>query len=266
MGYTQLRNANPDTKDYPGWCLKLVTVAFFGSPGGHNCAKDAWNASGTKNGSRSMPDVQVPVWFSWVGTIDGITKDWGHVVVWFPGRGFLSSPGKWTDGYGQQWFSSIEAVERWFGAPYLGFTLDIPMRGSVAQWVDGPTPTPTPTPSPDYTGSYTVVPGDTLSGIADQYGVAWQDLYAANTDVIGSDPNLIRPGMVLRVPGGSPAPAPVPAGTTYTVVAGDTLWGIAVNFYGDGMRWSEIYNANVATIGGDPGLIIPGQVLTIPGV
>jgi len=49
--------------------------------------------------------------------------------------------------------------------------------------------------------TYTVQPGDTLGGIASKYdGVTWQQIYAANKAVIGSDPDLIQPGMVLVIP------------------------------------------------------------------
>ena len=48
--------------------------------------------------------------------------------------------------------------------------------------------------------TYTVVSGDTLSGIAAKYGMSWQTLYAANKGVVGSNPNLIRPGEVLTIP------------------------------------------------------------------
>jgi LysM repeat protein len=53
---------------------------------------------------------------------------------------------------------------------------------------------------------------------------------------------------------------------TYTVKQGDTLSAIALHFYGDGTEpfWRMIYNANIAVIGPDPMLIIPGQQLTIP--
>jgi LysM repeat protein len=49
---------------------------------------------------------------------------------------------------------------------------------------------------------YTVAPGDTLSAIAVAVGVpgGWQALYAANRQVIGSDPNVIRAGIVLAEP------------------------------------------------------------------
>lgn len=59
----------------------------------------------------------------------------------------------------------------------------------------------------------------------------------------------------------SPAPA---ASKTYTVVRGDCLWNIAKKFYGNGAKYTVIYNANKGVIGGNPNLIYPGQVLTIP--
>jgi hypothetical protein len=49
----------------------------------------------------------------------------------------------------------------------------------------------------------TVVKGDTLWDIAQaEYNDAtrWPEIYAANTDVVGADPDLIFPGQVLRIP------------------------------------------------------------------
>ncbi len=49
--------------------------------------------------------------------------------------------------------------------------------------------------------TYTVRPGDTLSGIAANLGIAdWRRLYEANRGVIGADPNRIFPGQVLVLP------------------------------------------------------------------
>ncbi|MFR0880845.1 MAG: LysM peptidoglycan-binding domain-containing protein [Oscillospiraceae bacterium] len=61
------------------------------------------------------------------------------------------------------------------------------------------------------------------------------------------------------------SPAPKSA-KKYTVVKGDTLWGIAKKYYGDGSKYKKIYDANKKVIGSDPNLIKPGQVLTIPAV
>lgn len=49
--------------------------------------------------------------------------------------------------------------------------------------------------------TYTVVKGDTLSGIASKlhYPGGWQALYSKNKSTIGSNPNLIKPGQVLQL-------------------------------------------------------------------
>ena len=65
---------------------------------------------------------------------------------------------------------------------------------------------------------YTVVHGDTLSGIADDQDVrgGWRGLYAANRSAIGSDPDLIVPGQRLALRGDGatktrPAHRPAPS-------------------------------------------------------
>jgi len=94
--------------------------------------------------------------------------------------------------------------------------------------------------------------GDTLSGIAARFAVrgGWPALYAANRPLIGSDPNTIRPGTVLVLPGRM---APV----RYTVTAGDTLAGIATVFAVRG-GWPALYAANRRVIGPDPTGSVPG--------
>ena len=64
-------------------------------------------------------------------------------------------------------------------------------------------------PDDRQTDYYTVLPGDTLWDIAakvlktdDQRAIArfWPTLHRANVDVVGRNPNLIRPGQVLYIP------------------------------------------------------------------
>ncbi|GAA2198995.1 LysM domain-containing protein [Sinomonas flava] len=52
---------------------------------------------------------------------------------------------------------------------------------------------------PTGTREVVVEPGDTLSGIAEQFGVDLGALVAANADTV-PDPDLIHPGQVLRLP------------------------------------------------------------------
>lgn len=56
-----------------------------------------------------------------------------------------------------------------------------------------------PKPAPPKVTTYVVRSGDTLSGIAGKYRTTWQALYAKNRAVIGSNPNLIKPGQRLVV-------------------------------------------------------------------
>lgn len=58
----------------------------------------------------------------------------------------------------------------------------------------------------------------------------------------------------------TPEPGPTPAGT-YTVRSGDTLWGIAERFLGNGSSYILLMTANHLT----DSTIYPGQELIIPG-
>jgi len=54
-----------------------------------------------------------------------------------------------------------------------------------------------------------------------------------------------------------------PASKTYTVKSGDSLSKIAKEFYGDPMKYKEIFAANTDVLE-DPNKIFPGQELKIP--
>jgi len=124
-----------------------------------------------------------------------------------------------------------------------------------------PTPAPAPAPAPAASGNtYTVVKGDTLSGIASKYGTTYQALAALNGI---ADPNKIYPGQVLKISGSAPAPKPAskPAASsgTYTVVKGDTLSGIAAKY---GTTYQKLAQINGIA---DPNKIYPGQVIKLTG-
>ncbi len=48
--------------------------------------------------------------------------------------------------------------------------------------------------------TYAVKSGDNLSVIAARYGLTWQQLYHANRGRVGDNPNLIHPGLKLKIP------------------------------------------------------------------
>ena len=73
-----------------------------------------------------------------------------------------------------------------------------------------------------------------------------------------------------RSPEPSPDPSPDPA-PTVTVQAGDSLWAIAERLLPAGATdadvaaaWPRLYDANRDVVGPDPGLIHPGEILTVP--
>jgi len=47
--------------------------------------------------------------------------------------------------------------------------------------------------------SYTVQSGDTVSGIAERYGLQSKTVFAANYDILQDDPHMLRPGQELRI-------------------------------------------------------------------
>ena len=61
----------------------------------------------------------------------------------------------------------------------------------------------------------------------------------------------------------TPAAPTAPAASSYTVQAGDTLYGIALQYWGNGLYWPALYQDNRSTIS-NPNLIYVGQVVTVP--
>lgn len=72
-----------------------------------------------------------------------------------------------------------------------------------------------------------------------------------------------KPPVVTRTVTTNNTAASKPSGQNYTVKRGDCLWNIAKKYYGNGSKYTTIYNANRNKIK-NPNLIYPGQVLWIP--
>ncbi len=113
--------------------------------------------------------------------------------------------------------------------------------------------------------SYTVRAGDTLAIIAVRVlGDASRFMEIATFNGI-ANPNLISVGQVLKVPGSTASTPPVKAdsgkASTYTVLPGDTLSGIAGRLLSNQARWREIALLNGIR---NPSALRIGQLLKIP--
>lgn len=115
------------------------------------------------------------------------------------------------------------------------------------------------------TGTYTVRPGDTLSGIAARHGVSLATVFAANNMNMRT---IIYPGQIIKVGPTAPAPvsqpAPVPAApaapevpVSVVVKAGDTLSAIAAR---SGVSLASILAANNLQM---RSIIYPGQKILL---
>ncbi|MBN1964299.1 MAG: LysM peptidoglycan-binding domain-containing protein [Anaerolineae bacterium] len=195
------------------------------------------------------------------------------------------NPGDTVGAIALQFDSTIEAIVRANGLGsanliYVGQDLVVPVRQQPVltpyptplptQAGILPTPTPfgyypppTPTPPPNTGGPtlvYIVQAGDTLSRIATIYNVTVDALVQLNGIV---NPNLIRTGQQLLVPGiPTPIPPtpqpPAPQPRTHVVQTGENLFRIALRY---GVRWDVLARLNGII---NPNRIFIGQVLLIP--
>ena len=97
--------------------------------------------------------------------------------------------------------------------------------------------------------TYTVMPGDTMWGIANKNKVGLNELLKANPQII--DPSLILPGQKINIPSTNES--------GYTVMPGDTLWNIANK---NKIGLSDLLKANPQIK--NSSLILPGQKINIP--
>jgi len=107
---------------------------------------------------------------------------------------------------------------------------------------------------------YRTQANDTMSSIAAKFHVSLAELEAANPQI--ADPSRIFPNEIVHVPGASgqhPTSVP-PHVATYIVQPGDIKSGIAA---AHGLSEAALEAANPQIP--NPNLIVPGQVINIPG-
>ena len=110
--------------------------------------------------------------------------------------------------------------------------------------------------------TYVVVSGDTLGKIAKKFGTTYQEIALINGI---PNPDIIQVGQVLKIPGSSSNTSSSSSQnstlsyTTYEIVNGDTLSGIAKRC---GTTYQELARINGIA---DPNKIQVGQVIKVPG-
>lgn len=113
---------------------------------------------------------------------------------------------------------------------------------------------------------YVVQPGDTLLGIARQFGVELEDLRSENPMIrppMRPD-KVLYPGEIINVPVGPPlppppAPPPPPTVIEYIIQPGDTLYAVSRRF---NLPVGVIVARNPHLLG-RPELIFPGEIIYV---
>ncbi|MFC8358267.1 transglycosylase family protein [Streptomyces griseorubiginosus] len=186
-----------------------IAVPLIGTGTAHAADVDTWNkvaacessnnwSINTGNGYYGGLQFTRSTWEAYGGTryaarADLATKDQQIAVAEkvLDGQG----PGAWPT-------CSVRA-----GLTRGGGTPDIEPLGERSAAVREVRPQTTPQSRAGTAQMYTVVRGDSLSGIADAHQVrgGWRQLYDANRQTIGADPDLILPGqrLKLRAPAGA---------------------------------------------------------------
>ena len=146
---------------------------------------------------------------------------------------------------------------------YPGQVLKVSQSGSQSNTISKPS-TSQSTNSGNQSGSYTVKAGDSLWGISHKYGMSIDSLKSLNN----LSSNFIYPGQVLKVgqsnnqsnttskPSSTQSTNSGNQSGSYTVKAGDSLWGISHKY---GMSIDSLKSLNNLS----SNFIYPGQVLKV---
>lgn len=92
------------------FCLQNVRLGFEAPPR-YVTAWEAWQAT-EQHRTSPPPNLDVPVYFSYSATIDGVYKNWGHIGVRLKNGTF------WSDGV---IYSSIKAYTDRYAPNYVGW-------------------------------------------------------------------------------------------------------------------------------------------------
>src|SRR5581483_906800 len=156
------------------------------------------------------------------GSADSLSINQKLTIPPVPGLVHLVKDGDTLQALAERYSANADEIARANGlkVPFvlqIGQTLVIP-GGKVPE---------ASAPAPSSQTTYTVAEGDSVSSIADDFGVDIQTIVDAN----GLDePYILQPGQQIVIPGGHRSAPPAQPHTTYTVQQGDSLSQIADSF------------------------------------
>jgi len=132
-----------------------------------------------------------------------------------------------------------------------------------------PAASPSPTESPQAAAAEPTSAASTPAATAAPRPSPSAANVAPSPTAAGAGPTPPSPATPAQTPAAGETPvataahAVVPEVLAYTVVKGDNLWDLAVKYYGDGLRYADIFSANASQIR-DPNLIYVGQIFVVP--
>lgn len=199
--------------------LMLSTAGIALAPGSASAAPDsAWDALRRCEASDADGGWQANTGNGYFGGLQFAQSTWdAFKPAGAPARADLATRAQQiaagertlqSQGWGAWPTCSYKAGVRGYGVDLRTVPAAVPPAAPPA-----PDPAPAP-PAVSAAGTYTVVSGDWLSAIAVAQGIAdWHELYEANRQVIGDNPDLIFPGqeLVVKMTALPPVPAPSPA-------------------------------------------------------
>jgi len=199
-----------------------ATVQFSAYAHGWSCAQDdtpytcgdQWNQTfqvGIEPNGVADPFAPSIVWsearpspdtYSLIGPVTAQVGEGGSVAV------FLRSKTKWPVKHLDAYWDDASLVVTSPGATPTSTPQPPPPTATPGP---SPTPRPTPTPRPDGAIVHVVESGDTLFGIALEYGTTVDEIRELNEGSIGPN-NLIVVGqeLVISLPSVTPTPTPLP--------------------------------------------------------
>lgn len=128
QSFSSAVTANLGFRVLAGNCLAMAQ-GITGAPVMYASATDAANATRLRHHNKDIPNAMCVLWFDHWGTYGSPGnmqyKNWGHVVVYVPGKGYASSSPVGGETSTPYYYASINDVERAFNCTFRFWSEDI---------------------------------------------------------------------------------------------------------------------------------------------